>query len=291
MLDESVCVMPTLSFADGKIEGFAKALQGAKAGETKEAKATVSPDAMSEELRGEAIDASIKVNEVLSMELPELDSGMLERLGDFDNEGDMRDAIKEHLDRQLKYQQNQQVRKQISDLLTVSAGWELPPDLLRRQSQRELQSAVMELRSSGFSDEEIQAHENELRQNSQESTAKALKEHFILERVAEDQDIDAEPGDYDLEIAMIAAQSGENPGRVRARLEKQDLMDTLRNQIVERKVVELIQSEAEFKEVPFSPEENETEAVDYFIAGEPEADIPEAKHDEEDSLAQPSDRS
>ena len=46
MLDESVCVMPTLSFADGKIEGFAKTLEGATAGETKETKAKVSPDAI-----------------------------------------------------------------------------------------------------------------------------------------------------------------------------------------------------------------------------------------------------
>ena len=280
--DETLCVMPVLSFADGKIEGFAKLLKGAKAGDTKETKAKVSVDSDNEELRGEEVDATIKINEVLAMELPELDKGMLERLGDFENEGDLRDAIKEHLDRQLKYQQNRQVRKQITDLLTESADWALPPDLLRRQSQRELHRAVLELRSSGFSDAEIQAHQNELRQNSQQSTATALKEHFILERIAEDQDVEAEPGDYDMEIAMIAAQSGENPRRVRARLEKQDLMDTLRNQIVERKVVELIQAEAEFKEVPYKSEEGETEAVEHFIAGEPEADIPEAKHDEEE---------
>ena len=29
------------------------------------------------------------------------------------------------------------------------------------------------------------------------STAKALKEHFILERIAEDEKIEAEPDDYD----------------------------------------------------------------------------------------------
>ena len=49
----------------------------------------------------------------------------------------------------------------------------------------------MELQRSGFSDEEIQAHENALRQNSTVSTARALKEHFILERIAEEEEIDA----------------------------------------------------------------------------------------------------
>ena len=48
----------------------------------------------------------------------------------------------------------------------MAANWELPPDLLQRQSHRELERAVMELQRSGFSDEEIRAHENALRQNS-----------------------------------------------------------------------------------------------------------------------------
>ena len=289
MLDETVCVLPTLSFFDGNIEKFDKLLKGAKVGDTKDTKVKVSSDSLNEDLRDEEVTASVKINEVLEMELPELDGPMLERLGNFDNEGDMRDAVKEHLDRQLKYHQNQQVRDQISALLIESADWALPPDLLKRQSQRELHRAVMELRSSGFSDEEIQAHENQLRQNSQQSTAKALKEHFILERIAEMEEVDADPSDYDTEIAMIAAQSGDNPRRVRARLEKQDLMDTLRNQIIERKVIELIQAEAEFNEVKYSPEENDVEAVEHFIAGEPEADIPEAKHDEGDVPKQPVD--
>ena len=82
--------------------------------------------------------------------------------------------------------------------------------MLSRQIHRELQRAVLELRRSGFSDDEIRAHENELRQNSRAATARALKEHFILERIAEEEKIEDEPEDYDHEIALIAAQSGES---------------------------------------------------------------------------------
>ena len=109
----------------------------------------------------------------------------------------------------------------------------------------------MELQRSGFSEEEIRAHENVLRQNSRASTARALKEHFILERIAEDQQIDADEKDYDAEIAAIAKQTNESPRRVRARLEKRGSMDVLRNQIIERKVVDLILANAVFKEVPY----------------------------------------
>jgi trigger factor len=125
----------------------------------------------------------------------------------------------------------------------------------------------MELRRSGFSEAEIRARENQLRQNSTAATAMALKEHFILERIAEEENIDVDEGDYDKEIFLIAAQSGESPRRVRAQLEKRGLMDVLRNQIIERKVLELVQSEAKFKDEPYEPEKTDTEAIAMAAGG------------------------
>ena len=99
------------------------------------------------------------------------------------------------------------------------------------------------------------------------------------------------PSDYDQEIALIAAQSGEPARRVRARLEKRDLMDTLRNQIIERKAIDLILEHAKFKEVPFESDETDLEAIDQAGADEAAA-IPEATQpDEARPLAEPADHS
>src|SRR6185295_12897308 len=130
----------------------------------------------------------------------ELTAEVLEEIGDFKSEEELRDALRKDLERQLSYHQQQRARQQITALLTAAANWELPPDLLRRQGQRELHRSVMEWRRSGFSDEQIRAHENELRQNTLSSTARSLKEHFILERIAEEEKIPDEPEDYEAEI-------------------------------------------------------------------------------------------
>jgi len=138
----------------------------------------------------------------------------------------------------------------------------------------------MGLQRSGFSDEEIQSHENALSQNSTVSTARALKEHFILERIAEEEEIDAEQPDYDEEIRLMAAQSNESPRRVRARLEKSGSMDVLRNQIIERKVIDLILQHATFRETPYELHRADEAAVNHAAGGGQHADIPEAKYDE-----------
>ena len=237
----------------------------------------LSEDAPNAALRGQQVVGVFEVLEVKQLQLPDLTPELLQELGGFELEADLRDAIKDTLGHRLAYQQRQRAREQITAALTVAAGWELPPDLLQRQSHRELQRAVMELQRSGFGEEEIRAHENVLRQNSRASTARAVKEHFILERIAEDQEIDADEGDYDTEIAMIAQQTNESPRRVRARLEKQGSMDVLRNQIIERKVIDLILANAQFKEVPYEIEESDVAALDFTAAGGDHSEIPAAK--------------
>jgi trigger factor len=292
--EESLRVRPVLSFHDARLEGFDKLMIGAKAGDVKEAKVTVTQDSPREELRGEEVTCVFNVLEVKRLELPEMDEDFLSRLGEFESEADLREAVQRDLERQLTYHQERQIRRQITSLLTQSADWELPPDLLRRQARRELERAVMELQSSGFGEEEIRAYENELRQNSMASTARALKEHFILERIAEEEKIEAAPEDYDREIELIAAQMGDSPRRVRARFEKQGKMDSLHNQIVERKAIGIIRDNAKIKETTYEPDRPNVSAADIAIGGRSEEDaaIPEAKYADrgEEEIKSPQER-
>ncbi|MEM9351414.1 MAG: trigger factor [Planctomycetota bacterium] len=268
---------PNLSFTDATLEGFIEAMSGAKAGDSREAKVTISAQATNEDLRGKEVDVKFDVLEVKKLKLPELTEDFLSEIGGFESEEKLREAVKADLARQLEYRQQQNARQQITAKLTASADWELPPGLLKRQSVRELERAVMELRRSGFSEAQIRARENELRQNSAQSTASALKEHFILERIAEEESIEAEEGDFEREIMLIAMQSGDSPRRVRAQIEKRGLMDVLQNQILERKVLERVQGEAKFKDEPFEPDQVTVEAIDWAVAGgRGDAEIPEA---------------
>ena len=263
------------------LEGFSELMVGAKAGDKKTAKVKLTAHAPNEELRGQEIDLELEVLEVKKLKLPELTEEFLSEIGGFESEEKLRDAVRADLERQLEYRQQQNSRRQITAELTKTADWELPPGLLKRQSVRELERAVMELRRSGFSEAQIRARENDLRQNSMQATAAALKEHFILERIAEEESVAAEEADFEREIFLMAMQSGDSPRRVRAQIEKRGLMDVLQNQIIERKVLELVQSEAAFKDEPYEPERVTVEAIDWAAGGgRAEATIPDATEEE-----------
>lgn len=285
LTEETIEVKPILSLGDAKLEGFDKLLAGKKPGDKVETQVKISDEAENEALRGQEITLSIEVAAVEKRKLPELTPAFLDKIGGFQSEEELLAEVRNELEKQLKFHQQRRVRQQITGLLTVAANWELPKDMLRRQASREYDRLLMELQSSGFTDEMIRSYMNEIRQNALASTARSLKEHFILERIAEEQKIEAEPEDYDREVELIAAQGDESPRRVRARLEKRGLMDTLRNQIIERKVIELIQSQAQFNDVPHTQPADETVAVNYALAGAGAAELPEAKFSE--AVAQP----
>ena len=276
--EETIRIRPTLTFHDGLIEKFDALMTGVVAGDIREVEAKLSEDALNPEYRGVTVVAKFEILDVKKLRLPELTPTFLRQIGNYNNLGELKDAVKDTLERQLDFEQRRRTRQQVTDMLTVSASWELPPALLESQSRRELQRTVMELQRSGYTDEMIQPQINYLRQNSKMATAQALKEHFILEKIAENESIEASEADYDTEIMLIAAQQGETPRKIRAQLEKQGQMDILRNQIIERKVLDLIYSKATFTEVPYEIEGVAQEGIDHAAAGGEE--IHEASEDD-----------
>lgn len=250
MDEERVDLSDRLSFSDAVCENFAELMKDVKEGETRKGKVKVADGAADEAMRGKELDAEFSVVEVLKLEHPELTDEFLEELGDFESADELTTFVRDSLTRQADYRTQQAVRKTVVDLLAGSANFELPTTLVRRQTARELERKILELRRNGFDDDMIRRFVNASRQNAQATTESALREHFILEQIAEEEKIDAEEADYAAEIALIAQQSDMPERRVRARLEKQGQMDALRNQIVERKVIELVVEKAKVTEEP-----------------------------------------
>ena len=284
MEEERVTLQSTLSFSDGRCEDFGKLMEGVTEGETRSGKVRISDAADDESWAGKEVDVEFEVVEVYKYDNPELTPAFLEELGDFESEDELNDFIRDSLQRQADYREQQVVREKVVELLAGSADFELPETLVSRQTSRELERKVLELRRNGFDEDSIRSFVNSARQNAKSSTEAALREHFILEQIAEELKIEADPEDYDAEIELIAQQSDMPTRRVRARLEKQGQMDALRNQIVERKVIEAIIAEATIKDEKVKSkgkEEDDEFAVYHSVLVTKNDDaIPEAKYDD-----------
>ncbi|MCC9599895.1 trigger factor [Stieleria sp. JC731] len=291
--EEVVTLSEKLSFSDGLCSEFGKDVAGKKEGDKVTTKVELSGEAAGETERN--IVAEVTVVEVQKLESIELTPALLEELGDFESEEELRGFIKESLERQSEYRVKQHIRREVTNLLSDAVQFELPEDLVRRQTYREMQRRIMELQRSGFDETQIRGIANALQQNARSTTEAALREHFVLEQIAEEQEIDATPEDFDVEINLISQQSGSSPRKTRSRLEKTGQMDALRNQIVESKVIDLIVENAKVTEKDMSDEmddsTNETYPVDFSVLGtRNDGAIPEAKYEDNSTPESNSDK-
>lgn len=239
-----------LVFKDAVAEKFAEQVEGAKAGDIKTVDLMLSTSSADPALAGKQLKAQFHVKDVKTLRTPELTPEFLAASFGVDNEEQLDEMLLVMLNRRLEYMQRRSAREQVVEKIAAAAEWDLPEDLLRRQARKALQRRLMEMRADGIGEEEIQKQAKLLQQNVLQSTAVALKEHFVLQKIAEVEKIELSDDEIDDEIGRLAAQSDETPRRLRARLEREDLLDTLAAEMIERKALDLILDSAEYEDVP-----------------------------------------
>lgn len=252
--DLEIRVDPQLAFKDGLAADFGSKMQGAKVGETRTVDIRLSPALVDETLRGKVATGHFTVKRIQRLKLPELTPAFFEMLG-MEGEDALNARLREALESKFEYEQRQAARSQVLEHIAAAANWDLPSDLLHRQARRNLSRRVLEMRNAGFSEDEIRARANLLQQDSLASTARGLKEHFVLQKIAEVEKLDVSQEDIEGEIEAIAEQTDESPRKVRARLEREDMMETLVSEILERKALDLVLEHADYTDVPYQAQD------------------------------------
>jgi trigger factor len=241
-----------LALEDGVAEDFGKVLTGAKPGDTRAVDITLANELNSESLRGKKVQASFAIKDVKTVRLPELTADVLEEFG-VRTPDQFSELVRTRLERYLEYTQRNVARAEVLKQLAGAQSFQLPEDLLRKQIRKTLARRVMEMRSAGMSDEEIGGRRRLLEQDAARSTAAALKEHFVLQKIAELEKLEIEDEDIDAEIEAIADRTNDSARKVRGRLEREDLIEALATELLERRALDLVLQSATYEDYPFNP--------------------------------------
>ena len=282
----TVQILPSVNFQDAVLDGFDKLMEGVTAGDVRETTVRISLQSPVIEMRGEDVALKIEVIEVQRQELSEIDKQFLEKLN-LESEEDLEKELRSSLERQIEFQQRQAARQQALEKIVESADWDLPESLVRQQTENALRRELLEMSQAGFTREHILARENEIRRNAIDTTRQALKEHFVLDRIATDEAIECDPSDIDRELMMMSFQSGEPVRRIRARLSKSGMIENLEAQLRERKAVDFILSKATFEDVEREPVvRNNAAGIRFAICGNMNASLIDDTAGDDDDAAE-----
>jgi len=229
------------------LAGLGDAVVGKKAGEEVTFEAAVPDDHENIDIRGKTARFTFKVHEIKRLELPVLDEEFLSGIG-FGTEKELRDVIRSSMESRLDATIKRAMREQVGDYLIDKTELEIPEGLSQRQTDRSIARRMIEMLQAGVPESEVEKNMDELRAGAHDQVVRDLKLFFILEKVAEEREVEISEEQINGAIADIARQSGKRFDRVRDELSKNDGLATLYLQLRDEQVLNRLLEDAEITE-------------------------------------------
>lgn len=147
---------PLMVGAGRMVADFDAAIEGMKAGETKNFDVTFPEDYHGKDLAGQTVQFEVVCKKVEAPQLPEVDTEFAKSLGIAD--GDlvkMREEIRTNLEREVKKRLEAKVKGQVMDALLAAHSIDVPKALVEAESRQMAQNALGDLKQRGLNVKDI----------------------------------------------------------------------------------------------------------------------------------------
>ena len=235
-------------FAGVQIDDLDVKLQGMKPGEKREFTVNVPDTHPDEKLKGKEATVEIELKDIKKLELAEINQEFLDSLG-FANEKELRDALSEQMVERVKYDVEQTMRDQVNNYLLQNVYIDLPAKLSDRQADRVLKRRRIEMLMRGLPEDQVDQRMEALQATVKDEAVRDLKLFFILQKIATDFSVDVDEAELNGRIALLAAQSGKRPEKLKQEMTADGSLLSMYVQMREQKAVDKILETAKIEEV------------------------------------------
>lgn len=247
--DEELEVMVSgSSVANINVPDLRDNLVGAKSGDKLTVDVELGDNFSVEQHRNKSARMEISIKEIKRPASPEINDELAKQVG-YDTLGELREFLSKRLEVEKKNQVEGEMHEQIYSKLIEMADFDLPGDMIARQSHERLYRYQMELINKGTPMEEVEKNIDDLKNASEESVVKDFKMSMVIDRIAEKEKIFVTENDVNQRISGMAGMYGIEPAAMKKQLEKINGMSNLRHQLKEHKTLNLLMKEATIEEV------------------------------------------
>ena len=230
------------------VEGFEKALEGAEAGDEREAKVTFPADYPAEEMRGKEAVFKIRVKEVREKELPELNDDFAAEASEFDTLEELREQIGERVREVLDARAEEGFREAALDAVAKQAKMDLPDSLVKARATETWERVERQLQQRGVSPTAYLQSQgktrDELIEEAKPDAELSMRREAVLEAVADAEKIEVSDEELKEALEPIAEREGAQPDELISRLKETGRDKLLRRDLRMRRALERIAEEA-----------------------------------------------
>ena len=243
---------------DGVVQEFNDNLLGARADDVKTFTVKYPEDFTSKGLAGKEIDYTATVTAVRLKELPEMDEEWAKGLGEeIDSVQALRDRVRQNLAARAVYESDQRLRGELMIKLLGAHQFEVPETLVAYQTQDLLKSTLRDMMQRGIDPREQEVNWEGLRDALRARAGEDLRGTMLIERIAEEENIEVTDEEIEAEFESLAASTGQPLEQVRAALTKEGGERSIADRLRHRKTLDMLVENATVRDEEWRDEEVE----------------------------------
>ncbi|HXI82847.1 MAG TPA: trigger factor [Verrucomicrobiae bacterium] len=232
--------------ADSFLPGFCEQLIGANAGEKRQVLIDFPSDFPQKALAGKKATFFVDVTALKEKKLPELNDEFAKKVG-LESVEKLKDAVRKSLVAEAESQQDAEVRRQIADHLLGKVEFELPESLVQQETRSIIYDVVRENSMRGATKEQLEEKKNEIYGFAAQNAKGRLRTSFILEAIAEAEQIKVEEAEVEQRIAQLAQRARITPEKLKAQLAEKNGFGEIEEQILVGKTLDFLVANAKIE--------------------------------------------
>ena len=230
--------------SEGLLPEIQQALVGQKSPLQTDVEVEVPESGSLPQLRGKKATFSISVSDLKTRVLPALDDEFAKDLGEFDTLDELKASLREDLQKQRDEAADNEVAQALVTELVKANPIEVPPTLVQQQVRVTEQDLLRQSRATGGG----QQLSSEMRKRVNEDSEIKVRAGLLMAEIAKSKGIKVEDSDLEEGLAGLAEQSGKNLAKLRAEYRDKQKREMLVGMILENKVLDIIESEAQIEQ-------------------------------------------
>lgn len=220
---------------------FTEHLRGANAGDERTFDVHYPDDSQDKRLAGKTFSYTVKVQGIKQKSLPELNEEFAKHLGEFASIADVQQRIRENIEAERKHEAERDAKDKLVAELVRRNDFEVPEALIERQIDIRLERGLRALAAKGLTAEQMKKMDlHRLRGGQREHAVQDVKSSLLLEKVADEENIQVGDEELNQEIESLATQTKQTAEAVRARLTQDGGLDRIRTRIRSEKTLEFL---------------------------------------------------
>ena len=244
------------------IPGTVEALIGSSKGDKKTVSVTIPDDFVYEEIVGKEAKYEIEVVQVKEKSLPELDDKFAKGFG-AESMDKLREGVENDLKNELEYSNKKSIRNQCVDKLLGAVNCDLPETIVNEATRAAVHNIVQQNHQRGVGKEIIEENKDKIYANAKTDAVVRVKANYILSKIAEKEGIKVTDQELSRQVAAMAAQQKIKPQKLAQQLKDNGTLYQVQEEIMNAKVIDLLEEKAKVTEIDPKPEEEHTHSHEH----------------------------